>query len=87
MRRLLSRKAGPAGSGKSDKLKHVKTKAGIQGILDSLKPSVFFYATEDSQIRSLDALNKFIASKTKLDKALAAGMLDAGWQGIQDAST
>ena len=30
------------------KLKNVKTRAGIDGILDSLKPTVFFYATEDS---------------------------------------
>ena len=58
------------------KLKNVKTRAGIDGILDSLKPTVFFYATEDSQIRALNALNGFIATKSKLEKALGAGMLD-----------
>ena len=54
----------------SGKLKHVKTRAGIDGIIDGLKPTVFFYATEDSQIRALNALNGFIATKSKLEKAL-----------------
>ncbi len=54
----------------------VKKKTGIEAILEKLEKQHFFHVTETQQLKALDGLNKFITSKTNLNKALEMGMLD-----------